>query len=180
LEFWVSLTEMLVNVSILAAAVVAVFKLRVFSLLSRRFRSEVECSHYTLPGGRVVFVGEYTIHNTGERPITLSDVQVRLVGATKAGPVLAADEDAVLAERTYFTSEGAYEGLGRIEAGERSIFPLRCELDELPSTTYLIGSFRWPYKREPASFYGLYVMTDGGLAAEPTCVRSPPLQDTTA
>ena len=159
-DTWVQITTIGVNLSLLLAAGVAVVKLRLFNLMSRRYRSEVSCRHHRLPSGRVVFEGNYVLHNTGERPMVVRSVDVRLVGARTADGVLRPDEDRLLARRRFGSDEASMKGLFTIEAGERTIFPLQVELDDLEAVVFLLGGFTWPYRRDPAPYVKLYVPGD--------------------
>ncbi len=159
-SFWHTVdtvTSVLVHLSVLAAAVVAVIKFRLLHMLGRRYRSELQCSHYTLQNGRVIFVGEYTVHNTGERPIALSCVTLRLHAAAREGVLLVPDRQTLLAERTLASADPDKRGLFQIEAGERSIFTLRCELPELHDVVFLLCQLSWPDRRDPAPYVGMYV-----------------------
>lgn len=160
-ELWVSITTVAVNISLLLAAIVAVIKLRVFNLLSYRYRSEVECSHIALSSGKILFLGNYTIRNTGERPFDISAIELRLVGVRLEGKILRPDYGRVLAEHRMGDVESGMKGLFRIEAGERTIFPLQAELDELDELVFLACRFRWPYGREPAPYIALYAPGGG-------------------
>ena len=64
-----TITKVLVNLALLAGALVAVVKFRLYNILGHRFRSEVACAHVDLADGRVLFRGNYIVHNTGERQI---------------------------------------------------------------------------------------------------------------
>ncbi|MBW8057563.1 MAG: hypothetical protein FVQ86_06035 [candidate division NC10 bacterium] len=109
--FWASadtVTSVLVNVSVVAAAVVAVIKFRVLHMLSRRYRSELQCTDYVLRNGRVIFVAEYAVHNTGERPIALSSVTLRLHPTVREGVLLVPNRQALLAERVLKPANGVF------------------------------------------------------------------------
>ena len=156
-----SITNVLVNVTVLAAAVVAVVKFRLFNLFSHRFRAEVACAHSQLPGGRILFRGDYIVHNTGERPIALRTVDLRLLRARELdGGVIEPDEATVLAARVIASDRESVKGLHRIEAGERSIFTLRCILDQLDDVVFFVCRIGWPHRRDPAPYIGLYVTSD--------------------
>ena len=157
-----AVTATLVNITLIAGAFVAVLKLRLYNLLSHRFRSEVVCSHTTLADGRVLFSGDYIIHNTGERQIWLERVCVRLLGAeTTEGNLIRQNEDNVLAERIFVRGGKSYKGLHRLEAGERSIFPLRCIVDNLDEITFFSCRFEWPYRRTPSPYISIYIKSKG-------------------
>src|SRR5690349_17460028 len=117
-----TVTSVLVDVSVLLGALAAVIKFRVLNILSRRYRSELACTHHVLPNGDVVFIGDYIIHNTGDRPILLTRVTLRLHPARRDGAILRADDKQTLAERVHSCTDSTKKGLFRIEAGERSIF----------------------------------------------------------
>ncbi len=154
---WESITEVIVNVSIIAGAIVAMLKFKIYKLFSLRFKSEVDCSHHLLSSGKVLFIGNYIIHNTGERPFTISSVEITLFGALEQDGLLSPDVERVLAKKT-FSVEGEVlaKGVFQLEAGERSIFPLRTELDELDDVVFLVCKFGWRYRRDPSAYIWLY------------------------
>lgn len=160
------MTSVLVNVSVLAAAIAAAIKLRVLHLLARRYRSELACSHHVLGKGQVIFIAEYTVHNTGERPIAVSQVRLTLHPAVRDGVLLHPDERTILAERV-LAPEAQGKGLFLIEAGERSIFTMRCQLAELPDTAFVLCQLSWPTRRPPAPFLGMYVPSKAALSPHP-------------
>lgn len=158
--FWQSadtILSVMVSISVLGAAVVAVIKFRLLNLFARRYRSELVCTDHVLRNGRIVFLGDYTIHNTGERPINLSSVVLRLRPAIRTGVMLEPDVNVLLAERILTPSDPVRRGLFQIEAGERSIFTLRCELPQLNDIVFLVCTVTWPDLREPAPYIGLHV-----------------------
>ena len=152
-----TVASVLVNLSVLAAAVVAVIKFRLLHMFGRRYRSELQCTHHALENGRAIFIGEYSVHNTGERPITLSRVTLCLHPAAREGVLLAPERQALLAERVLTSEDPDKRGLFQIEAGERSIFTLRCELPELNDVVFLLCQLSWPDRRDPAPYLGMYV-----------------------
>ena len=163
-SFWTranTVTSVLVDVSVLFAALAAVIKFRVLNMLGRRYRSELACTHHALPAGDIVFLGDYIIHNTGDRPILLTRVTLRLHAARRDGAILMADETQTLAERVYSCADSTRKGLFRIGAGERSIFPMRCQLPKLDSVVFLSCRLSWSDGREPAPYNGIYVHTPG-------------------
>jgi hypothetical protein len=167
--FWKAadtVTSVLVHVSIIAAAVAAAVKLRILHFLGRRYRSELACSHYTLADGRIIFIAEYTIHNAGERPLAVSRVTLTLHPATRDGVILVHDERTILANRT-LVPDAQKRGLFLIEAGERSIFTMRCELPHLPEVAFVVCQLSWPTRRSPAPFIGMYVRSSSALSPHP-------------
>ena len=80
-EQWATITKTLVNVTVLLGVIVAVVKFRVFNLFTPRFRSEITCTHTDLADGRTLFRGNYMVHNTGERPIWIQNVNLKLMRA---------------------------------------------------------------------------------------------------
>jgi hypothetical protein len=158
--FWSTaqaVTSLMVSLSALAAAVVAVIKFRVLHMFRRRYRSELQCRHHALRNGRVIFEADYTIQNTGERPITVSSVRLRLHPAIREGVLLVPDRETVLAERVLEATDPDKKGLLQIESGERSICTLRCELAELPGVVFVHCQSSWPDRRDLAPYIGMYV-----------------------
>jgi hypothetical protein len=162
---WTQLERMtgtLVNVTIIIGALVAVIKLRLYNLLERRFRSEVQCSHAQLSDGRILFCGDYIVQNTGERQIWIEDVHLKLLGSKLTSDNLVIqNENVVLAARSLPRGHESYKGLHRLEAGERSIFPLRCIVNDLDEISFFVCKIMWPYTRTPSPYISLYVKSQG-------------------
>jgi hypothetical protein len=158
-----TVTSVLVNVSVLAAAIAAAIKARILQLLARRYRSELCCRHHVLADRRIVFVVEYAVQNTGERPIALSQVRLTLHPPVREQALLLHDPNAVLAQRALVPGP-ATRGLFLVEAGERSIVTLRRELPELPEITFVPCQLSWPDRRAAAPFIGMYVARDSTLS----------------
>jgi hypothetical protein len=150
------LTSTLVDVTLLIGAIVAVVKFRIYNIFSQKWRSELACTHCELPNGKILFTADYTVYNSGERPLHLGTVHLRLVAARVDGPLIAADETQVIAERALSPADPRMNGLFRIEAGERTIFPLRCLLDHLDDVVFVLCSFDAKQHRFPAPYRGIY------------------------
>ena len=161
LEMWDTLSGILVNCVVLAGAVVAIVKLRLYRVLGRRCRTETVCSHVELAADRVLFRGSYIVHNIGERQILLDNVVVRLLGFKQApSGLIEKDEDNELCSRSFDAEK--YKDLRRIEAGERSIFGLRVVLGELPDVVFFDCQLRWRYRLPFSRHTGVYVKTQPG------------------
>jgi len=149
-------TGLLVDITLLLAAAAAVVKFQLLNVLGHRWRSELACAHWELQDGSIVFTADYTLHNTGPRALRMGQVTLRLVGAKAHGPLLVPDETVVLAERVLSPSDPALRGLFWIESGERTIFTLRCRLEALPETVFVLCGFDLKHQRVPAAFRGFY------------------------
>jgi hypothetical protein len=149
-------TGVLVDVTILLAAVGAVVKFRLLNMFGHRWRSELICAHWQLRDGSYVFTADYILHNTGPRSLHLERVTLRLVPAKSADQLLVPSENGVLAERTLAPTDPALRGLFHIESGERTIFTLRCRLQELPECAFILCAFDLKQRRVPAAFRGFY------------------------
>ena len=159
LGFWTradTVTSVLVNLSVLLAAIAAMIKLRVLNMLARRYKSELVCHHWLLPSGSVLFEANYAVTNTGERPITLSEVSLSLCASARDGVLLKPDREHVLAARRIQPVDRERRAMSIILAGERSAFTLRCELPFIEPVVFVVCQLSWPYKREPAPFIGMY------------------------
>ena len=166
-------TEVLVNVSILLAAVAAAVKLRVFNILAHRWQSEVKCRHDVLPSGEVTFTADYTVSNTGQRPMAVRTVSLQLVRARREGSLLMPNTESVILERVIRSSQPAYSGLFRIEAGERTIFTLRCIPPELPEVVFVVCSFDLVGNRAPTTFRSMYIRSSRQSRSRRRRVPSP-------
>lgn len=168
-----TVSGVLVNAAVLAGAIAAMVKFHLFNLFGHRWRSDLECKHFELPDGDVVFTADYTITNTGERPLFLSRVTIRLLPAIRDGVQLKADLENCLAERVMDPAQSTLKGLFQVEPGERAIFPLRCMLPALDPVVFVQCGFELPNKRVPAAFLGFYVKVPPVQAnkppSSPTC-----------
>ena len=147
----------LVNIVLLVGAVVAVIKFRLFNILGHRWRSDLTCNHYELPDSTVVFTADYTIINTGQRPLRLSTVTIRLTAARIDASLVLPDESQTFATRIFQAGEPALKGLFQIEPGERTIFPIRAHLPSLADLVFVLCEFTLQQKRVPAGYRGFYV-----------------------
>ena len=155
-----TISGVLVNVTILLGAAVAVIKFRLYNILGHRYRSEIACAHEELADGRILFRGNYIVHNIGERQIRINKVHLKLHKAALRNGIVEPD-DSVVAARTVVGAGGPRKGLQQIEAGERSIFTLRTIIDDLDEVTFFACRIDWDYHRIPSPYLGLYVKAHG-------------------
>src|SRR5262249_9796451 len=165
----------------LAAALVGAVKFKVFQIWKHTYRTEMQCSHVAVSGGETIFIAEYSIHNTGDRPLSIERVQLQLCPARQVpGGHLMRDRDTNLLMPTLFACREQdapgdkhfkpMGSLGEIQKGERSTFTLRCRLRELPDAFFVFGEFNWARSwfqpdRAPSFYSSLYI-TAGGAARE--------------
>lgn len=173
LVLWPSLEQLhhgsgfLVDLVLLVGALGAAIKFRLFNILGYRWRSELECSHTNLPDSSVIFTADYTLSNTGQRPLQISEVRMRLTAAKQEGALLFPDEDRVYAQRVMHPDDAPLKGLFQIEPGERTIFVLRTKLSELDEAVFVLCEFTIPQKRIPGAFRGFYVKSHLPTDREP-------------
>ena len=178
-------TGLLVNVALLLGTIFAVVKFRLFNILGHRWRSDLTCNHYVLPDSTIVFTGDYTISNTGQRPLRLNTITIRLTAARYEDALLLPDESKTFATRIFQSGDPALKGLFQIEPGERTIFPIRAHLASLEDFTFVLCEFTLQQKRTPAAYRGFYVKlrpAHGTNGNENESSRSPsksPLDDLT-
>jgi hypothetical protein len=146
----------LANVALLLGAIGAGIKFRLFNLLGHRWHSDLECAHYILPDGSIVFTADYTVTNRGQRPLHLRTVTMRVVGTRREGRLLLPDEAEVLASRTHRISEPGLRGNSQIEPTERSIYTIRAVLPQLPDVVFVMCTLEPETKRPPSEFRGFY------------------------
>lgn len=161
LEILEKITSILVNLTILTAALVAAIKLQLYNLLERRFRTEFRATHIELGNGAILFEGDYVIHNTGERPIKLSKVDLGLYGVQNIQGQLEINREKEIFRRVITAENTDLEGLFHLQPGERSIFTIRCQLSDLEDMTFIRCQFEWPYKRKSGSYLSLYIRKKG-------------------
>lgn len=151
------LTGLLVDVVILAGAVVAVIKFRLFNILGHRWRSDLTCNHHELSDSSTVFTADYTISNTGQRPLRLNAVTIRITATRSEDSLIFPDESKTLATRIFQSGDPKLKGLFQIEPGERSIFPIRALLPNMDETIFVLCEFTLQQKRVPGAYRGFYV-----------------------
>lgn len=147
----------MVNLTVLLGGLAAAYKFRVFDVLGHRYRSEVWCT--STPTGEagarsILFVGNYVIHNTGSRPLLISRVTLELLEPARAGDIVVSDDARPIVTRDFRTDAGS--SWFKVGAGERSIFPLRCYVEKLPTPVLMRCTFRWKHQGEPSEFVWLY------------------------
>jgi hypothetical protein len=150
-------THVLVDITILLGGLAAIVKFQLFHLLTHRWHSSVDCMHHVLPDGSIVFNADYRVTNTGQRPIYVREVKLRLLPARADGALLLPDESAhPIASRHLSADDLRTRGNFRIEPGERTIFPRRCHLDELPDYVFISCAFNPDSRRPGTIFRGFY------------------------
>lgn len=159
-------TGLLVDVVLLIGAIGAAIKFRLFNVLGFRWRSELKCAHYMLPNSSIIFTADYTVNNTGQRPLRLKNVTIRLTGVRHEAALLMPDESRTYATRVFESGNPALKGLFEIEPGERTIFPLRAQLPGLDDAVFVLCEFSLEQKRTPGAYRGFYVKS-GPAKPEP-------------
>ncbi len=150
-------TGILVDIALLIGALAAAIRFRLFNVLGHRWRSELTCSHHELPDSSVIFTADYTIHNTGQRPLRLKEVRIRMTGVRQDGALLVPDESRVHAVRIMKSGDPALKGLFQLEPGERTIFTLLTKLPDIDEAVFVLCDFSLSHKRVPSAFRGFYV-----------------------
>lgn len=160
------LSGLIVDIVVLIGAAFAVIKFQLFNVLGHRWRSELTSSHHDLPDGSAVFTTDYTINNTGERPLLMKKVTIRVTAARQEGVLVLPDETRILAERVFADEDPRLTGLFQIEPGERSIFPLRARFPDLEDVVFVLCDFTLVQKRKPGAYRGIYVKYSAGSAKD--------------
>jgi hypothetical protein len=169
------------TITVLAAALVGAIKFKVFQIWKHTFRTDMQCRHSAISNGETIFVAEYTIQNTGDRPLSIDRVQLQLCPALQVhGGHLMPDRSKNILMPTLFAAQGQdagtdkhvkpLGGLGEIKKDERSTFTLRCCLRELPDVFFVFGEFNWTKSwfrpdREPSFYSFLYIKSQASGAA---------------
>lgn len=152
-----NLSGIIVDIIVIVGAGFAVIKFQLFNVLGHRWRSELVSTHHDLPDNSAVFTTDYTINNTGERPLLMKKVTIRIAAARQDGVLLLPDETRILAERIFADDDPRFTGLFQIEPGERSIFPLRAKFPNLEEVIFVLCDFTLVQKRKPGAYRGIYV-----------------------
>lgn len=151
------LLSVLVDLSILAGALAAAYKFRVFNVMAHRYRSEVWCTSGPVSEdepGRILFVGNFIIHNTGDRPLKITQVRLSLLRPDPGDTIIDSDRATPIARRAFGSDSGSSWFM--IRADERSIFPLRVYLDEISGPVIFHADFDWTHRGHPSEFAWLY------------------------
>jgi hypothetical protein len=151
------LIDLLVNLTILGGGLAAAYKFRVFDVMAHRYRSEVWCT--STPArepepGRFLFVGNFVIHNTGDRPLKVTRVRLSLQRPYEDDVIIDTERTREIVAREFASDEGT--SWFKIRAGERSIFPLRVYLDDLSGPIIFQCNFFWKHRSQPSMFAWLY------------------------
>lgn len=152
-----SLLSLLVNLTILGGGLAAAYKFRVFDVMAHRYRSEVWCTSTPVGDsepGRFLFVGNFVIHNTGDRPLKIKWVKLALRKPEPGDRIIDSDRTTPLVDREFGSDAGT--SWFQIRAGERSIFPLRAYVDEMPGPLVFQCDFSWKHRGKPSEFAWLY------------------------
>lgn len=149
----------LVDLTILFGALAAAYKFRVFDVLGQKYRSEVWCGSAPLgpDRDRVLFVGNYVIHNTGERPLKVKKVTLQLLEPFPGDRIIDSDrtdKESPLAKRVFEADVGT--SWFKIRGGERSIYPIRAYVDRIDGPVVFLCTFEWKHRGEPSEFAWLY------------------------
>ncbi len=155
-----AITGIAVDIVVVIGAIAAAVKFRIFNVLGHRWRTEVICSHTDLVDGSVVFVADYTIHNTGRRPLRVTTVRIRAMGVEHDGPLLVPDEARIIAVRILHAGDKSLKGIFQIEPGERTIFTLRAQLPRLDEMVFVLCDFATAAERTPTSYRSFYVKSE--------------------
>lgn len=154
-----SLLDLLVSLTVLGGALAAAYKFRVFDVLGHRYRSEVWCTSTPASPdepGPILFVGNFVIHNTGNRPLKIGRVELSLLTPRKGDRVIDSDRvvDDPLLQREFVADTGT--SWFRVGAGERSIYPVRGYIDDVSGPLLFTCRFEWKHRGEPSPFVWLY------------------------
>ena len=151
------LLDVLVSLTILGGGLAAAYKLRVLDVLAHRYRSEVWCTSTPASDsepGRILFVGNFVIHNTGDRPLKVTRVTLSVLTPYPDDRIIDSDRAEPLDQRHFGSDSGT--SWFTIKAGERSIFPLRVYLDRFEGPLIFKCDFEWKHRGQPSEFAWLY------------------------
>jgi hypothetical protein len=157
-----TIASTLAHLAVFAAALYAIPKYLRLKPLSPRYKSQLETRHYVLSTGEILFAAEYTVSNVGERPISFSEVTLRLCAAkSDNNGLLSPDVATCFAQRAMDPRKDS-DALFHIAAGERTVFCLRKMLPSLDAVSFVLCQLKWEVKGEsqPAPYQDLYVRTD--------------------
>jgi len=173
------------KIIVLSTAFVAAIKFKVFQLWKQSYRTEMQCGHEITSAKDVVFWADYSIINTGDRPLHVERVQLELRQAEEKDhnlvpgrqtlngllpTVIAREQEAdQYTGKTHFKPIGTHGFIGK---GERAIFTLRCRIAELPDVVFVVGKF-WERsglfktgQSEGSSYISMYLRSSDSSAAQ--------------
>ena len=171
LQTWKIGLDVAASLTVMMAAAAGAIKYRLFNLFGHRWESSLITSDHRLESGRLLFVAEYKVVNTGQRPLRIDKIKVSLMTARhdKLTQILTPNRDALLATRE-IPDDVSTPGNLDVQPGERSIFTLRCQFDEMPEVTFIECKITFPHDRSAAVYVGLHVRQSKGV--EPQIQRA--------
>jgi hypothetical protein len=159
------ITSIVQSITVVGAAFFALFKFRLYQSWKPTQKAEMVCSAQPTASKDFVFEAKYQIFNTGDRPLRIRHVVLKICHAKLEKDFhLAPDEANILGSRTVIAeneeeakliakNDGqagpddhqfkAIGVLGYVNKGADSSFTLRCRLRELPDVIFVVAEFSW-------------------------------------
>ena len=148
-----SILDFALSTIAIVGAFFAVVKFKIHRAFERRYMTDIQVNSHQSNDGELYIICTYIIHNTGELPISLSEVSLDIYDFEISENELKCDESKSLVSKQFKSSETKYSGLMKISAGERSEFPIRGAFSEKKKVLFVYGNFKWEHKRKPSIYH---------------------------
>ncbi|MEM8556799.1 MAG: hypothetical protein AAGG50_03045 [Bacteroidota bacterium] len=153
-----TLSSILVNTFVVFAAIFGAYQFRMHRKYQNRYNTYVKCNHYVNDNDEILLEAKYYVNNLGDRPISLSRVEIKAMNVLKfENGVAILDYNNIICERTITRKDLVSRGIFDIQAEERSIFTMRCLLNDLDPIIMVACEIEWVSDREPSTFSSLYI-----------------------
>lgn len=165
---FVNITSILVNITVIIAAVFAVFKVPLYQILAPRYNTDMKVEQKYTIDGKLYVICTYVIENSGKVPIDLLEVSLQFYEGNdyykvdkNTGEFRCIELPNHLPKRTFHQSEKKYKHLMKLSPGEKSEFPIRAVFNNYEKEyIFIYGSFNWEeplfnriYKKEPFPYH---------------------------
>ena len=105
------------QISGLLTVILAVYKFKLFEVFKHRYSTEMLVKSKYTKSGKLYVVCTYVIHNTGEIPIRIDEVNLSFYKAEEKDQQIKCAEETVLLNRVFRADNPRYSELMKISAG---------------------------------------------------------------
>ena len=141
------------QISGLLTVILAVYKFKLFEVFKHRYSTEMLVKSKYTKSGKLYVVCTYVIHNTGEIPIRIDEVNLSFYKAEEKDQQIKCAEETVLLNRVFRADNPRYSELMKISAGEHAEFPIRGVFEKPGEAMFIYGNFSWQHNRDVAPYH---------------------------
>ena len=157
-----NILEIVVNITVIIAAVFAVIKFQIYEVLTPRYNTDMKVEKEYIDDDKIYLVCTYLIENTGEIPISLLNVSLNFYEAKEDidGQIKCLEEGNSLPQRVFKASNSRYRDLMKISAGEIFEFPIRgiFNKEREVQALFIYGSFKWKHKKKTFPYHKIVLI----------------------